>query len=144
MRSTVQFMLTCALMLLFSYAAVSKLSDISLFRAQLYLQPFPHGLADVLVPAIPAFEILTIGLLFLERTRRSGLWLSLALMTTFTAYIALMFLIQHDHLPCSCGGILNRMPWHVHLIFNFCFVVASFTAIWLDRRGRTQGGDRIT
>lgn len=134
MKSAIQLFLTAALMLLFSYAAISKLADPGLFRAQLYLQPFPHAVADVLVVAIPALELAAIGLLCRERTYPAGLWLSLILMSAFTLYIALILLLSPGPLPCSCGGILNRLSWRAHLIFNICFVLASAAAIRLNSR----------
>lgn len=134
MKSTIQLSITAALVLLFTYAAISKLADPGLFRAQLYLQPFPHGFADLLVVGIPALELVAIGLLCLELTHQAGLWLSLTLMSAFTGYIALILLFHHGQLPCSCGGILNRMSWETHLLFNLCFVWASAAAIRLNSR----------
>jgi len=134
MKSTIQLSFTAALVGLFTYAAISKLADPALFRAQLYLQPFPQGFADLLVYALPTVELVAAGLLCLELTRQAGLWLSLALMSGFTAYIAFLLLFHQGPLPCSCGGILNRMSWQAHLLFNFCFVLVSAAAIRLNCR----------
>ena len=80
-------LLTALLILLYVYAASSKLLDFTAFRGQLYNQSFPHGLADVLLYVLPAAELLTAGLLYFDRTRRAGLWVSLGLLVVFTGYI---------------------------------------------------------
>ncbi|HXO74983.1 MAG TPA: MauE/DoxX family redox-associated membrane protein, partial [Puia sp.] len=72
------------LILLFMYAAVSKLSDIAAFRAQLYRQPFPHGFADLLLFALPAAELLVVLMLYYPHTRLTGLKASLVLLLAFT------------------------------------------------------------
>ncbi|MET3982031.1 putative oxidoreductase [Mucilaginibacter sp. UYP25] len=136
MKPTIQLCLTATLILLFTYAAASKLSDTSLFRAQLYLQPFPHSLANALVFAIPALELFAIGLLCTDRTRTAGLRLSLGLLSAFTAYIGLILLFGSGQLPCSCGGILNRMSWGGHLVFNSVFVLAALIALRLHSKKR--------
>ena len=62
------------LIVLFTYAAASKLTTPAEFRAQLYRQPFPRELADLLLYGLPAAELLTVLLLCLERTRAAGLF----------------------------------------------------------------------
>lgn len=142
MKALTELILTAALLLLFTYAALSKLADPELFRAQLYLQPFSHGLADLLVYGLPATELITVALLCLDRTRPAGLWLSLILMGAFTGYIGLILLLRQGHLPCSCGGILSRMSWPVHLVFNVCCLLAAAAAIRLHA-GRPAAGKAL-
>ena len=35
-------------------------------------------------------------------------------------------------IPCSCGGVLEKMSWNEHLIFNIAFVVLGLVAILLQ------------
>jgi putative oxidoreductase len=131
-RNVLPVAATGLLILLFVYAALSKLLDLPLFRGQLYNQSFSHRLADVLVFGLPASELLTSGLLMFQRTRRYGLWLSALLMTVFTIYITLVLLQFWSRVPCSCGGVLAHLSWAQHLIFNLFFLALSVMALWLD------------
>jgi putative oxidoreductase len=121
------------LILLYVYAVTSKLGDINQFRGQLYNQTFPHALADFLLVALPAAEVLTAALLFFSRSARAGLLLSLALLSVFTAYIILVKLHFWARVPCSCGGILSQMSWTTHLVFNLFFLVLNLLAILIQK-----------
>lgn len=124
----------CALLiLLYTYAATSKLFDLSQFRQQLHNQTFPGWLDEPLLYGLPVMEILTALLLFFRRTILTGLYLSLGLLMAFTAYISLVMLHYWDRVPCSCGGILSHMSWTSHLAFNWAFLILNVTAIWIHR-----------
>jgi putative oxidoreductase len=131
MKTTAKPLLTALLILLFVYAAVSKLINPDEFRAQLYRQPFAHGLADLLLYTLPASELLAAVLLGFDRTRLTGLFLSLGLLLSFTIYISLGLLHYWAKIPCSCGGILSHMGWGAHLVFNSLFTGINLTAILL-------------
>lgn len=133
MKSPVQLSITALLILLFTYAAVSKLVDFSLFRSQLYLQPFPHALADLLVFAVPATEIIAIVLLCTDRTRFAGFLFSVGLLAIFTGYIAIILLYWQGKLPCSCGGILNHFSWSGHLVFNCIFIATGIVGVAMHK-----------
>jgi putative oxidoreductase len=120
--------------LLFVYAAASKLLVFGLFRGQLYNQDFPHWMADILVYALPALELITVALLCVPRTQKRGLLLFLMLMAVFTGYIALVMLHFWDRVPCSCGGILSHMGWGTHLAFNCLFLLLALAAILIPER----------
>ncbi len=49
-------------------------------------------------------------------------------MVMFTAYIVLITRFS-DYVPCSCGGVLEKLSWDQHLVFNIGFVVLGFMAI---------------
>ena len=129
------------LILLFVYAAASKLAAFGTFRVQLHLQPVPEGVADVLLYLLPAAELIAVGLLFFKRTVLAGLELSLALLLLFTCYIALAMLHYWSRTPCACGGILSHMTWRVHLVFNSFFIALNLIAIkiHLKERGAVTG-----
>ncbi len=131
MKSFIKILIPILLILLFTYAAASKLMDVDRFRSQLYLQPFSQRLADVLLYALPTIELIVALLLCFNRTRFAGLLLSTLLMAVFTAYISLVLLHYWGKVPCSCGGILQHMSWPVHLAFNWAFMIAGVTAIAL-------------
>lgn len=129
MKKQVNTITVSLLMLLFIYAPVSKLLAPEDFRGQLHNQPFPHSLANVLFYALPAIELIAALALLTARLRLPALWLCTALMTLFTAYIGLALGGYWHRLPCSCGGILNGLPWTAHLVFNLVYLAICVTAL---------------
>jgi uncharacterized membrane protein YphA (DoxX/SURF4 family) len=117
------------LILLFMYAAVSKLLDYQIFKLQLAKSPFINQYASLTAWALPVGEILIAIALTIRSTRLVGLYASLFLMTMFTAYIYAMLNYSYD-LPCSCGGILSKMSWEEHLWFNVGFVILAIVGIF--------------
>lgn len=49
----------------------------------------------------------------------------------FTAYIVIILHFSY-FVPCSCGGILEKLGWTEHLIFNVVFVLLAIVAILLQ------------
>ncbi|PVY43652.1 MauE/DoxX family redox-associated membrane protein [Pontibacter virosus] len=130
--------ITALLILLFLYTALSKLLDLQAFRGQLVLQPFPAGWESVLLWALPLTELLACTLLFFPRTRLQGLYLASLLMSVFTLYVALVLTRAFGYIPCSCGGVLERMNWETHLVFNVVFLALAITATILHKRSDQQ------
>jgi len=125
------------LVLLFTYAALSKLFTFSAFDQQLHNQSFPGWLADFLLYFLIPAEIITALLLCFRQTLLTGLLLSSAFMFAFTAYIAMVMLHFWDRIPCSCGGILNQMGWTAHLIFNSIFLILSLITLYIHTTDTT-------
>jgi len=131
--SVVSTIATSLIILLFAYAAVSKLTDFETFRHQLHNQNIPKGLATPLAYIIPGVELLTIVLLLRSRTFQAGLLLSMLLLAGFTAYVGLVLFHYWNKVPCSCGGILNHMSWTFHFWFNCFFLCIAIAAYILTR-----------
>lgn len=119
------------LIVLWVYAAVSKLIDYEHSRSQMLNQVFSARTANILVWAVPAAELITASLLLHAKTCFAGLWSSLLLLLSFTAYIGLIMNNVFGRIPCSCGGILDKMSWEQHLVFNMVFLLMTSTAIVL-------------
>ena len=115
--------------LLFVYAAVSKLMDFDNFQAQLGQSPLLSAYTGFVSYTVILIEIIIAVLLSIPRFRLIGLFSSFCLMVLFTAYI-IIITNYSSYLPCSCGGILENMDWNEHLIFNICFVVLAVIAIF--------------
>lgn len=113
--------------LLFTYAAVSKLLDYQNFLLQLGQSPLLTAFAKSVSIGVPVIELSIVVLLSSSKTRLYGLLASLLLMVMFTAYIFLI-LNYSSYVPCSCGGILEKMGWTEHLIFNGIFTALSLLA----------------
>ena len=126
--------LICLLyVLLFVYAAVSKLLDFENFQVQLGQSPLLSAFASWVSWLVPIIELGIVVLLAIRKCRTLGLFASLSLMTMFTSYI---FIVLHfsAFIPCSCGGILEKMSWNTHLIFNVVFVILAVLAlVWQNQ-----------
>lgn len=116
------------LIVLFSYAAVSKITDYSNFKLQLGQSPFIEYFSPLLTWAVPIVELIAVGLLLFNRSKLAGLYLSLFLMTLFSAYIYAMLHYSY-YIPCSCGGVLNKLDWREHLWLNLGFTIVCITGI---------------
>ncbi|MBE9668131.1 MauE/DoxX family redox-associated membrane protein [Mucilaginibacter boryungensis] len=116
------------LIVLFIYAAVSKILDFSNFRVQLGKSPLLALFASTIAVAVPTLEILISFILIFKRTRKLGLYASFALLMIFTFYL-IVILNYSYYIPCSCGGILQGLSWKAHIIFNSLFIGATALAI---------------
>lgn len=116
--------------LLFCYAAISKLTDFENFQVQIAQSPLISAYADFISYSVIISELIITALLAFPRTRLLGLYSSLFLMASFTIYIYLI-LNYSDFIPCSCGGILQKMSWVQHLIFNIASLAFAIVAIAL-------------
>ena len=130
-NAVIPISVSCFFVLLFCYAGISKIHDFKNFQDQISASPLLNGFSQFLPYTIIIIEFLIAGLLCYRKTRTTGLIGSLVLMLIFTGYIALL-LITSDNLPCSCGGILEKMSWHQHLYFNMGCVILSIIALGLD------------
>ncbi|WP_312902724.1 MauE/DoxX family redox-associated membrane protein [Chryseobacterium taichungense] len=123
--------------LLFCYASISKIMDFENFQVQIAQSPIFSSVAGIISYGVLTTELLVCILLIFERTRIIGLYSSFFLMVSFTIYIYVI-LNYSDNVPCSCGGILEKMGWRTHLIFNVATAVLSSVAILLDRAQRRK------
>lgn len=122
-------------MVLFVYAAASKMRDFENFQVQLAQSPLLSAYAGFISYGVIALELVIAGLLAFPQARRIGLYASFGLMVAFTVYIFLI-LNYSDFVPCSCGGILEKMGWTEHLIFNGCCVALAILAIvFIEKQG---------
>ncbi len=124
--------ITFLLIFLWVYAAVSKLADHERSQGQMLNQVFTKSIALLLVWAIPAVELLVVSFLMFSRTMLAGLYASALLLGSFTVYIGLIMNNIFGYIPCSCGGIFERMSWGQHLVFNLFFLLLNLSAILIS------------
>lgn len=124
--------------LLFIYAAVSKILDFENFQVQIGQSPLLSVFAIWISWIVPIIELIIATIILIPRYRKLGIYAGLALMTMFTVYI---YIVLHyaSFIPCSCGGILEKMSWDMHLIFNLLFTLLGFTAIMLFAKNNQEG-----
>ena len=86
----IQTLICYLFIVLFIYAAVSKLMDFETFQTQLGQSPLLASYAIPISYGIIAIELVTAVFLMFERTRKLALQISLFLMVMFTTYIVII------------------------------------------------------
>lgn len=117
--------------LLFCYAAISKAVDFENFQVQIGQSPLLSAYAGFISCVVIILELFIVLLLIYPKANIFGLYASTALMSAFTIYIFLI-LNYSDFVPCSCGGILEKLGWTEHLIFNILCVLFGGIAVWIE------------
>jgi uncharacterized membrane protein YphA (DoxX/SURF4 family) len=117
--------------LLFVYAAVSKLLDFENFKIQLGQSPVLSVYANYLSWVVPIFELILAILLALPIFRSYALTAAYFLMILFTVYIVII-LYYSPFVPCSCGGVLEKLSWNDHVIFNGVYILLALIALFLS------------
>lgn len=134
-RTLVVEIICLILAALFFYTAINKVTHYTTFIAQFEQSSLLRPISKFVAPLVPIFEIIVALLVFVPRTRLTGLYLSAGLLISFTAYIVALLLFAPD-LPCSCGGVLQSMTWTEHILFNCLFITLSIVAIRLQHMSK--------
>ena len=122
--------------LLFVYAAISKVLEFENFQAQLGQSSIIGAYAGIVSYSIIIIELLVSVMLVIPSFKLRGLYSSFILMSLFTVYIFIILNFT-SNIPCSCGGILEKMTWKIHLIFNIIsLILAGLALLFFDRTGR--------
>ena len=125
-------------MLLFFYAAFNKLAEYQKFRIQVGQSPLLTGFGSVIPPGVIGVEIVTGVMLMVPALRLAALYISFSLMVMFSVYI-IAILNFSPYVPCSCGGVLEKLSWSEHLVFNVVFVLVAVLGIWLESLSQIDG-----
>ncbi|WP_281335960.1 DoxX family protein [Flavobacterium eburneipallidum] len=129
-QSVIIELITMLHILLFVYAATSKLLDFDTFQVQLGQSPLLSAFAGWVAFGVPFLELFIVILLIYHKWRLIGFYAAFSLMVLFSTYIVVILNFS-SFVPCSCGGILENMSWKQHLLFNVMFVVLAFIGIYL-------------
>lgn len=140
-RSHLPDFISFLLILMFSYAAASKLIDFDSFHIQMLIQPVPKWSVDYLVYLIPISEIITIVFLLFKSTKTYGFYGAVLLMLLFTVYVGLAMTGAFGSVPCSCGGIIGKLNWPQHFVFNLIFLSLSIYGMVINNRERRFIGE---
>ena len=132
-RKMIVEVISALFILLFLYTAISKTHHIQSTVNVIKRAPLISSIPVTMAWAVVIIEYTTSLLLFLPKTRKLGLYISLGLMLSFTLFIGYMMLFAPT-LPCSCGGIISKMTWNQHLIFNILVSMLALTAVLFQRK----------
>lgn len=120
-------------------AALPKLADPAAFAAKLpNYRVFPEALANILAATAPMLELLAAAAVLTGRLYRGGVWLTVGLMSVFTALIA-SALARGIDLDCGCfGAAVQAEPvGALDLVRNIVLLgLAVLLAVDLGRRSR--------
>jgi uncharacterized membrane protein YphA (DoxX/SURF4 family) len=118
---------------LFVYAASSKLLHVEQIRVQIGQSPLLTNIASFAAWFIPVTEIRIALMLAILRFKLMALNGSFRLTVMFTTYI-IVILNFREHVPCSCGGVFEKLGWTEHLIFNIGFTLLAAIGVVLSSR----------
>lgn len=121
--------------LLFLYTGGMKLISHFDFYLALRDSPLMYHYAGLISWAIPILELAIVACLTIPKLKKLGLYSSFILMALFTIYVCYnAFFLTHMQRPCTCGGIIEKMSWNQHVIFNSLFTLLALLAIRFDKQ----------
>jgi hypothetical protein len=131
-KITVSHYAQFALFTLFLYSALMKSWYPMKFRIELARSPLvPEILILPISYFLPTIEFIVCMCLLIEKTRKTGAYIALSLMTAFTLYLLILVSFPyHENIPCACGGILGGMSYPVHIAFNIFFTLVALVGIY--------------
>lgn len=133
-KTGVIWFVVVAYVILFTYAAISKLLDFETFTVQLAQSPLLSAYAGVIAWMVVGIELAIAFLLIIPKFRMLAFYAAFTLMVMFTVYIYIILNFS-DFIPCSCGGVLEKLSWTQHLIFNVVFIILAVVAIFFFKHG---------
>jgi len=132
MNKNIDFFITITkylVTLLFCYTAISKIITFNDFVFQLEKSPLiPLDFGILFGIVIILSELIASYLLFSKE--KLGFYFSLFLLVMFTTYLYTIINFSY-YIPCSCGGVLEKLDWNTHIIFNLLYILLIITSILL-------------
>lgn len=120
-------------MALFGLTAVDKLIHFERFYTELGKSPFLAPYALAVAWATPIIELAVTFMLGINRLRLLALYISVFLMSLFSAYIYL--LLNYSYFtPCLCSAALENLSWEEHLVFNLVFLALAIIGVLLKEK----------
>ena len=123
--------ITILLVIMWAYAAISKLLSLAEFKEALATQVFPIWMGMILVWVLPISELIIVGLLLFQKTQLIGMYASFTLMILFTLYVGGAVVNLYERRPCACGGLFGKLGWTKHFYVNIFFTLISIIGIIL-------------
>lgn len=120
-------------MALFGLTAVDKLIHFERFYTELGKSPFLAPYAMGVAWATPIIELAVTLMLGINRWRLLGLYISVFLMSLFSAYIYLLLNYSY-YTPCLCSAALESLSWEEHLVFNLFFLALTIAGVILKEK----------
>jgi uncharacterized membrane protein YphA (DoxX/SURF4 family) len=124
--------------ILFIYAGVYKIMDVEIFKSQMGESPLlPETLIPYIAIILPISEIVLGLCLIFNIQVLFSLWTSSLLMVFFSCYLIILF-TMYEKPPCACGGILSKMDYPEHIVFNIIYTLICIVAVYLYEKKQTN------
>jgi hypothetical protein len=108
-------LLSIAFILFWMGVLYVKINDFAGFKREMANQVFPRSIATALPYVLPAIWLAIAALLAFDKTRLTGMVLSLYLLLTFTIYVGLAVFKVYNRTPCDCAGLFD-FKWEGQLL----------------------------
>ena len=128
----------CLLILLFSFTGLIKVINHDLFRYSMVKQALPDWTIEIIITVLPYAEVGVAVLLLIPASRMLGLYVSLAMLGSFTIYVLVIVANIVKRIPCPCGGPIENLTWMQHLWFNILFLLITVMGIYCHTRIKTE------
>ncbi|MEO8583413.1 MAG: MauE/DoxX family redox-associated membrane protein [Flavitalea sp.] len=126
------------LVLMYTYAAISKLLMYNAFRFEFLGHVLIRNYTGIIAWTFPVSELPIVCLIIMSGTHQISLRSDIGLLIFFTLYIIWMFRF-YSSAPCSCGGVLSEMSWKPRLLFNLFFIGIGLTPLMYSREPNAGG-----
>lgn len=116
---------------LFGLTAIDKAIRFGRFLSELSKSPFLMDYALVVAVGTPLIEVLVVIMLLMDKWRLKALYISVFLMSLFTAYIYM--LVNYSYFTsCLCSAAIESLSWQQHLIFNMVFLAFALIGVLIE------------
>ncbi|HWV72968.1 MAG TPA: MauE/DoxX family redox-associated membrane protein [Pseudosphingobacterium sp.] len=136
-KEIVLWIISILIALMWAAAASGKLTDLEDFQSQLGQSPLLQGFEGTITWMIPFGELLLAVVLIYPATRLFALYVSVFLLSLFTAYIVAILRFSYYDIPCACNGFAAGLSWKGHLVFNVAFMMLAIAAIFIHKEKTT-------
>ncbi|QES87615.1 MauE/DoxX family redox-associated membrane protein [Rhizosphaericola mali] len=143
-RKLIEEFICGSLVLMFLYTALEKLLNINQFHVYIGNQAIPRYLMPAITYSIPIIELIAAVLIIAGKTRRSGLYISVILMSIFSLYVFLVILGVFQKQPCNCGDLIQHLSWNEHMVFNLLFTGLSIIVIYMNKNSNSTKNKNMT
>lgn len=114
----------------FAYTMVNKALDMDAFMMNIAKTGVFKGvIVDIVAYGAIMAELMSILLLIFSEVK--GVLFALLLMTAFTIYIIMLYTLGRYEV-CGCGGVLNGLAFHWHLIINVVIIVVLVNLLYYE------------
>jgi hypothetical protein len=131
-KHKIAIFISALFIIIFLYTAINKLLYYEQFKIEMKQSPILKRWAGWVSWVLPIVELLTAIMLLVANKRVVGFYLSFALMIIFTIYLIKLTYFSY-YIPCSCGGILSRIPADIHIVFNTILSMLALLGIFLEK-----------
>lgn len=134
-----RFLVTMVVMGLWLVALHDQVFGLEAFVNGTLKHDFPNWLGYTFAVLLPVSEAAAIVLLVFPKTNHWGFLLSVAMLLTFTGYIAAALFAGWVSFDCFCSKFNSEWSWTAHFWFNLGFLLLATGGLLLSLRMRNQG-----